>query len=209
MDDTVSRHFVSLALTLSLLAATTGCKSRSVSSPGAPTADRILNSLGMQLVAVAPGHFVMGASDADDLARADEKPAHSVRVTRGFYMAAHEVTVGQFRAFVEATQFRTAAESDGAGGSGFDAAHRGFEYESTKYSWRVTGYSQDDTHPVVNVSWHDAQAFCRWLSEKEGRPYRLPTEAEWEFACRAGSSDRFGIDDAISGLQPLANLCDR
>lgn len=171
--------------------------------------DRITDSLGMRFIAVPSGEFLMGAPDTDDLARQDEKPPHRVRITREFYMAAHEVTVSQFRAFVEATGFETAAETDGRGSSGYDQARRGFEYDSPKYTWRVTGYSQDDTHPVVNVNWHDAQAFCKWLSKKEGRPYRLPTEAEWEFACRAGSSKRFVTDDAVPGLLSAANLCDR
>ncbi len=171
--------------------------------------DGTSNSLGMQLVAIPPGEFLMGAPDTDDLARKDEKPPHRVRITRGIYMAAHEVTVGQFRAFVEATGFKTAAETDGRGSSGYDPARRGFEYDSPNYSWRVTGYSQDDKHPVVNVNWHDAQAFCKWLSKKEGRSYRLPTEAEWEFSGRAGSSKRFVTEDAVRGLRPAANLCDR
>jgi sulfatase modifying factor 1 len=167
------------------------------------------NSLGMQFVAVPPGEFFMGAPETDDLAREDERPRHMVRITREFYMAAHEVTVGEFRAFVEATGFETAAEADGRGSSGYDPSRRAFEYDSPKYSWRFTGYSQDDTHPVVNVNWHDAQAFCKWLSEKEGRSYRLPTEAEWELACRAGSSRRFVTGDAVPDLQSTANLCDR
>jgi formylglycine-generating enzyme required for sulfatase activity len=192
------------ALTLLLLAETAACRS----APGA-VKSMLTNSLGMQLVAIPPGEFLMGAPATDDLAREDEKPAHAVRITRGFYLAAHEVSVGQFQAFVEATRFTTAAESDGLGSSGYDPARRGFEYDSPKYSWRFTGYFQDDRHPVVNVAWHDAQAFCQWLSEKEGRTYRLPTEAEWEYACRAGSSMRFVTGDAVGSLQATANLCDR
>ena len=163
---------------------------------------------GMRLVAIPPGEFLMGAPETDDLAKKDEKPPHPVRITRGFYLAAHEVTLGQFRSFIEATGFKTAAETDGKGTSGYDAVRRGFEYDSPKYSWRFTGYSQDDKHPVVNVNWHDAQAFCKWLSKKEGRTYRLPTEAEWEYACRAGSAKRFGTEDAVRGLRSVANLCD-
>jgi formylglycine-generating enzyme required for sulfatase activity len=170
--------------------------------------DGITNSLGMQLIAIPPGEFLMGALESDDLAKKDEKPPHRVRITRKFSIAAHEVTVGQFRAFVEATAFKTAAETDGKGTSGYDAERRGFEYDSPKYSWRSTGYSQDDKHPVVNVNWHDAQAFCKWLSKKEGKTYRLPTEAEWEYACRAGSTKRFVTDDAMRALRPAANLCD-
>jgi formylglycine-generating enzyme required for sulfatase activity len=150
----------------------------------------------------------MGAPDSDDLAKEDEKPQHRVRITRGFHMAAHEVTVGQFRALVEATGLKTAAETDGKGTSGYDAERRGFEYDSPKYSWRSTGYSQDDKHPVVNINWHDARAFCKWLSKKEERTYRLPTEAEWEYACRAGTTKRFVTGDALAGLRAAANLCD-
>jgi formylglycine-generating enzyme required for sulfatase activity len=162
----------------------------------------------MQLVEIPPGELLMGAPETDDLAQPDEMPQHRVRITRGFFMAAHEITVGQFRAFVEATGFRTAAETDGRGASGYDAELRGFEYDSPRYSWRFTGYAQSDAHPVVDVDWHDARAFCEWLSEKEGRSYRLPTEAEWEYACRAGSSRRFVTDDAARGLQAIANLRD-
>ncbi len=170
--------------------------------------DEIINSLGMRLVAISPGEFLMGAPESDDLTKKDEKPPHRVQITRGFYLAAHEVTIGQFRSFVVATGFKTAAETDRRGTSGYDAERRGFEYDSPKYSWRFTGYSQDDKHPVVNVNWHDAQAFCKWLSKKEGRTYRLPTEAEWEYGCRAGSAKRFVTDDAVRALQSTANLCD-
>jgi formylglycine-generating enzyme len=169
----------------------------------------ITNSLGMELVRIPPGEFRMGAAATDDLAREDEKPLHRVRITRPFFIAAHEVTVGQFRAFVQATGFETGAETDGHGSSGYDAERRGFEYDSPQYSWRFTGYWQDDTHPVVNVNWHDARAFCIWLSEKEGRCYRLPTEAEWEYACRAGRSERFVSGDSVGSLRSTANLCDQ
>jgi sulfatase modifying factor 1 len=194
------------------LLAFSSCRLGNASDPGPPSAppgDRITNSLGMQLVGLPLGEFLMGASDADDLAQPDEKPLHRVRITRGFYLSTHETTVGQFRAFVDATGFETAAETDGHGASGYDASRRGFEYESSKYSWRVTGYPQGDSHPVVNVDWHDARAFCRWLSEVEARTYRLPTEAEWEYACRAGSIQRFVTDDAVGVLESTANARDR
>jgi len=169
----------------------------------------IANSLGMTLVPVAPGDFFMGAADDDDLAEAHEKPRHPARIGRAFYLGATEVTVGQFRAFVNESGFKTAAEADGQGASGYDAARRGFEYGSNKYSWRDPGYPQGDDHPVVNVNWHDARAFCDWLGAKEGRRYRLPTEAEWEYACRAGTTPRFVAGDAIENLKPLANLADQ
>jgi sulfatase modifying factor 1 len=169
----------------------------------------ITNALGMKLARIPAGKFLMGASRDDDLARADEKPRHAVRISRPFYLGVHEVTVGQFKAFVRKTGFRTAAETDGKGTSGYDARKRGFEYDSPKYSWRNTGYAQSDRHPVVNVNWHDARAFCRWLSKKEGHTYRLPAEAEWEYACRAGTTARFTAGEAVKDLKPLANLGDR
>jgi formylglycine-generating enzyme required for sulfatase activity len=169
----------------------------------------LTNSVGMILVEVPAGDFLMGAPDADDLARKDEKPQHRVRIDRPFFLGAREVTVAQFRAFVEAAGYQTAAETDGKGASGYNAQHRGFEYESAKYSWRNPGYRQDDTHPVVNVAWHDANVFCAWLSKKEGRRYRLPTEAEWEYACRAGATTRFTRGDSADALKAIANLGDQ
>src|SRR6185295_7760894 len=67
-------------------------------------------------------------------------------------------------------------------------------------SWRDPGFLQTDNHPVVNVSWKDTQAFCAWLSVQEGKKYRLPTEAEWEYSCRAGTSTRFHSGNQDSSL---------
>jgi formylglycine-generating enzyme required for sulfatase activity len=170
---------------------------------------RVVNSVGVVLVRVPAGEFLMGAPDDDDLARKDERPQHRVRIGRPFFLGAREVTVGQFRAFATATGFKTAAEADGKGASGYDAALRGFAYDSPKYSWRNPGYPQDDRHPVVNVTRQDARAFCEWLGRKEGRRYRLPTEAEWEYACRAGTTARFTNGHAAEGLKAIANLSDQ
>src|SRR5262249_6798212 len=76
------------------------------------------------------------------------------------------------------------------------------------YSWRNTGWKQTDDYPVVNITWNDALAFCKWLSEKEKREYRLPTEAEWEFACRAGTQTRFYSGDDLTSLKGFANIAD-
>jgi len=122
-------------------------------------------------------------------------------------MGVHEVTVGQFRKFVEAENYLTEAERDGKGGGGYDYKTNKF-FKNPKYSWRNPGFEQDDKHPVVNVSWNDAVAFCKWLSRIEKRDYRLPTEAHWEYACRAGSSREFTFGDDAAQLVNFANVAD-
>src|SRR5207248_1432942 len=114
---------------------------------------------------------------------------HKVRITRPFYLGKDVVTRGQFRRFVEATSYKTEAETDGQGGWGWNKETKQYEGRDPKYTWQFNGFEETDEHPVVNVSWNDAKAFLAWLNEQEtvaGWTYRLPTEAEWEYACRAG-----------------------
>lgn len=147
-----------------------------------PRSDRWTNTLGMTMIRIEPDEFTMGSADGAD----DEKPPHRVRITRPFALAAHPVTQGQYLKLVGKNPSR--------------------------FSW-------SDNLPVEQVSWHDAVVFCNRLSERDGlRPcyeiqrdrvsitkdgtgYRLPTEAEWEFACRAGTKTRypFGDDDKALG----------
>jgi len=188
------RRYLALA---SLLAAA-GCGGLLAPQPPFPR-ETWRNGLGMQFVRIPAGEFVMGTSDDDVkalLARfgaaavrldriAAEKPAHGVRVTRGFLMARHEVTVALFRRFAEATDYKTDAER--LGGS---MAYTGADWEKRpEATWRSPEFPQADDHPVVCVSWNDAQKFLAWLNAADGaRPkgwaYRLPTEAEWEWAAR-------------------------
>ena len=160
------------------------------------------NSLGMRLAYVAPGTFTMGSpkSEAD---RESQETAHAVELTKGFYVGKHEVTVGEFRKFVRATSYQTDAEKDGKGGYGVKESG-GLDL-GDKYNWKAPGFEQSDDHPVVLVSWNDAQAFCRWLSEKENKSYRLPTEAEWEYACRAGTETAFAYGNDPQGLAAFGN----
>jgi formylglycine-generating enzyme required for sulfatase activity len=188
------------------------------------------NSLGMALVRLPAGEFLMGSDEPPEaLARdypelpkerftqlADEGPVHKVRITRAFWMGRHEVTVGQFRRFLEASGHVPESVADGTGGYGWRADYdpattrRGdaFEGRDPRSSWRNPGFAQGDDHPVVNVSWNDAQALAAWLSKTEGRRYRLPTEAEWEYACRAGTRTRYSTGDGPATLLRGANVFD-
>ena len=170
--------------------------------PSAP----IINTLGMRLAAIPSGRFLMGSSDDED-AEDDEKPTHPVRITQPFHLGTTEVTVGQFRRFIEATGYRTEAEHDGKGGRGWNEARAKFEVDP-KYTWRNPGLPQTDEHPVTNVSWNDAVAFCQWLSTKEAMTYRLPTEAEWEYACRAGTTTRYSSGADPETLAEVGNVAD-
>lgn len=184
----------------------------------------------MQLVLIPAGEFMMGSdSPPDDLARlyplyerkrlqdlTDEAPKHRVRITRPFYMARHEVTVGQFRRFLRESGYVPQSIADGTGGYGYNPSYdpattrRGdaFEGRHPRYFWENPGFDQADDHPVVNVTWHDAQALAQWLSRKEGRRYRLPTEAEWEYACRAGTGTHYYSGDEPGSLGTVANVFD-
>ena len=148
-----------------------------------------------EMVAVPAGSFRMGDLSGDRSFW--EKPVHSVTVP-AFSMGKYEVTVGQFRRFVEATGYRTEAERNAGGYQGcFIYTSERWEYTAGA-SWRNPGFSVGDNYPAVCVSWNDAEAFVKWLNGEAGGDFRLPTEAEWEYAVRAGSNTRyhFGNDEA-------------
>jgi formylglycine-generating enzyme required for sulfatase activity len=167
----------------------------------------ITNSLSMKFTRIKAGEFLMGSPDTDKDAYDDEKPQHRVRITRPFYLGVHEVTRGQFRRFVDDSGYQTEAEKDGKGGWGWNEAANKFE-QAPRYTWRDPGFEQTDEHPVVNVSWNDAVAFAEWLGKKEGKTYRLPTEAEWEYACRAGTTTRYFPGDDAEALAEVGNVAD-
>ena len=139
---------------------------------------------GMTFVLVRGGTYRMG--DFSGLGIDLERPAHPVAVS-DFYLARHEVTVAQFRAFVEATGYRTGAEQAG-GVIDIDPVMMR-PVKRAGVSWNNPGFPQDDRNPVVWVTWDDATEFVRWLARATGQPYRLPTEAEWEYAARERGRD--------------------
>ena len=195
-----------------------------------PASPQLTNLLGMRLVLIPAGEFLMGNDESiPSLQKAyplmepvrlealvDEAPVHRVRLTRAFYMGQTEVTVGQFRRFLKASGYQPESIADGTGGYGYNAAYdpeksaRGdqFEGRDPRYSWKNPGFAQTDRHPVVNITWNDAQALAQWLSRQEGRTYRLPTEAEWEYAARAGTRTRYHGGDDPESLSKVANTFD-
>ena len=160
---------------------------------------------GLEYVFVPPGVFQMGCvggSDCDADVRKDETPRHAVRLTKGFWMSRTEVTVEAFSRFVTEARYKTTAEMDGW--SPFFDGRKAVRKEGV--TWRSPGFAQDATHPVVIVSWYDAEACCAWAGG------RLPTEAEWEYAARGGEEGRKYVwgDDPTPRVKGIsqANVAD-
>jgi formylglycine-generating enzyme required for sulfatase activity/uncharacterized caspase-like protein len=140
-------------------------------------------SSGPEMVWMPAGTFQMGdiQGGGDD----DEQPVHRVSVEK-FAMGRYEITVGEFRQFVNATGYKTDAEKGG------DCWTYASGWKKVKNAnWHNPNFSQENSHPVVCVSWNDVTAYARWLSQQTGQNYRLPTEAEWEYAARAGTNTKY------------------
>lgn len=160
-----------------------------VAQDGERPAKSLTNSLGMKLVRIPAGEFRMGSADDDPGGREDERPRHRVRITKPFYLGVYEVTQAEFESVMKinpSTFTRKALLHDAPP-----------EIDAAKL-------------PVDGVTWHQAVEFCRKISEMKseqaaGRFYRLPTEAEWEYACRAGTTTTFHFGDALSSTQANFN----
>ncbi len=159
---------------------------------------------GPEMVVIPAGSFMMGSPDYERGRQMDEGPQHRVVIQKSFAMGRHEVTVGDFRKSVRSTGYKTEPER---GGScyGYDGEWRNYNLGN----WLSPGFSQDDGHPVVCVSWSDAHAYINWLKDETGKRYRLPSEAEWEYAVRAGTtSSRYWSDNPDDACQ-FANVLDQ
>jgi len=194
-----------------------------IAGHAAASAQEVRNSIGMPLLRVAAGNFEMGMLDEHRIKLEHkfsayqreihdyvERPSFPVHLSRDFYLGATEVTVGQFRQFVEATGYQTDAERAGKAHIFHPAAERDLDRFALEpgASWRAPGFEQTDSHPVTCVSWRDAMAFCKWLSRKEDAAYRLPTEAEWEYACRAGGKTPYCSGNEPDGVYAHGNVAD-
>ena len=151
-------------------------------------------------VLIRGGEFTMGSPEGEAGRQSDET-RHQVRVS-DFAMSKYAVTVAEFRKFVEASGYRTDADN-----KGFSVIICNCEVNAGKgVNWRcgVSGSvrpQNEENHPVVHVSWNDAVAYCKWLSKKTGKQFRLPTEAEREYACRAGSITPFNTGESLTTFQ--------
>ncbi len=193
---------------------------------GAPVENT--NSDGTTMVLVPPGEFLMGLTEEQVAAALKDKdpshwlysnyressPQHKVTISKPFYMAATEVTIAQFRAFIADTGYRTEAERDGKGGIRWDDQQKKLVQEKD-LRWDAPGYDVSRDMPVTQVTWNDAVAYCNWLSQRAslskryeatrdswepvpGDGYSLPTEAQWEYACKGGTTSTYfcGTDEA-------------
>lgn len=154
---------------------------------------------GTEFSRILPGTIILGANP-EEPSRADEAQRR-VTISRPYFIARTEVTVGLYEKFVNEKNYRI---SDG----GISTIHAGVNAFDENASWKNPGFSQTKDHPVVFVSWNDAVAFCEWLSEKYQGVFRLPTEAEWEFAARARSRSAYYWGDDFSKAGGRENIAD-
>ncbi len=175
--------------------------------PGEVFRDRLPGGAdGPAMVAVPHGRFRMGSSRGEPGHQPEESPAHAIAFERGFGLALAEVSVGEYRRFVEATG-HVGAAARARGSSTWDERGGSLAFQRA-VDWRHdhAGAPADDAMPVLHVAWDDAAAYAAWLAEATGQRYRLPTEAEFEYALRAGSTAPWPWGDAPAPPAGTGNL---
>jgi len=163
----------------------------------------VKNSIGMEFNFISPGRYKIGSPE-DDPDRFINEYRTEIHFQKGFYIQTTEVTVGHFREFVNATGYITDAERSGGAFVKADKKWRRIE----AYHWDYPGFSQTDNHPVTCVSFNDIQMFIKWLNKKENKSHRLPTEEEWESACRAGTTTARYWGNSVNSACFYANIYD-
>ncbi len=175
--------------------------------PGQVVADAFVDRNGKApaLVVVPTGSFNMGSPEQESGHRTTEDPLREVKISVGFALGRDEVSVAEFRAFVDDANYVTDAEK--SGGSSVYDEESGRTIERHGISWRndYNGAIAGDNLPAIHLSWNDGNAYVQWLSTRTGKRYRLPSEAEYEYALRAGTATRFWWGDG-NPSKPVANL---
>ncbi len=150
----------------------------------------------MKFALIPPGHFLASSPEGSSGAQSQ----HRITISHPFYLATTPVTVAQFSTFVKQTNFRTVAVEVGAA---FIFINDTWKL-TPGASWHAPGFEQSPNDPVVEMSWFDAVEFCNWLSKSIGHKVRLPTSAEWEYACRSGTATAFYTGDTWAELEKAA-----
>jgi len=181
--------------------------------PGQVFTDRFADIPGQapSMVVVPTGSFQMGSPDSESGREDAETPQHEVTISKGFALSRTAVTVGQFREFVRASGYQP--DSVKLGGASVYDEGTGAMRDDTGATWQsdYAGKGADSRMPVVNVSWNDAKAYVDWLSQRTGKSYRLPSEAEFEYALRGGTGSRYWWGDGTpqSKVENLTGSGDR
>lgn len=153
-----------------------------------------------EMVVIPPGSFVMGSPNEEKGRYPSEGPQHPVTIPVAFAVSKYEITVDQFKAFVMAT-------GRDLGSSCWTYVNGDF-VEKPGINWKAPGFPQGGAHPVLCINWNDAQAYVAWLAERTGARYRLLTEAEWEYAARAGTTTVYSFGNDARRACRFANVFD-
>ena len=158
---------------------------QAASDPVIQRSVELASGVSLDLMRVPAGEFLMGSRDG----AADEQPVSPVRIERAFWMASGEINNAQF--------------------ASFNPAHDSRVEDKNTYQFGIHGYPANEAaQPVVRVSWQEAMAFCHWLSARTGQRFTLPTEAQWEWACRAGAATPFSFGPRDTDFSRCANFAD-
>lgn len=162
------------------------------------------------MIVVPAGEFTMGSRTSEARSQASERPRHRVRIAYPFAVSKYRVTVADYGKFIAQTGYGGAATVDTA----YSVQHQCFSFKDGKWeilnrcNWQNPGFPQDTDYPVVTVNWEDARHYAQWLSEKTGHRYRLLSEAEYEYADRAGTDTLYWWGDQVSAACSFANGAD-
>ena len=180
--------------------------------PGQVFTDHFVDMTGQSptMLVVPTGNFMMGAPDGETGHADTQTPQHEVTISKGFALSQSEITVGQFREFVRASGYKPDSMTNGA--SVYDE-RTGVMRDDGSATWEsdYAGHSAAENLPVVNISWADANAYAQWLSQRTGKRYRIPSEAEFEYALRGGSTTRYwwGKGTPTNKVENLTGSLDR